>query len=409
VSALTDDDERPLLERIREGYTRPPRLLEGDDARIWKAPCHEDAVAVIGRLGAGDGSIDAVYAFALAHPVADYADHLVAPGRFDRATAARLRPNVRWLRRTARDAEPIKLAIVLTGMIGEARDIDDLITLAADEEFTLLAVQAIARLDGDPTDPWMAIARTATGWGLVEVVEHLTTVSVSRVADRQWLIALPAIAAEVADQLAAPAAAAGQLATTVVPTAPDAVLDGAATIVASLVRGGGEADVLSAAEAYVEAVARRCDRLLRVDAVVAARSLGGPVAVVADAILVRPDVRAIVVSAFRAGASADRALALRLAPAVALDLWADACDALRVEPDDASLAFTMLQDPSPARVQETLDVLADQPASRIADRVLDEALRRVGVGDVACDRLVGAGLLSANPRIRELAARASRP
>ncbi len=409
MGASSDRDERPLLERLRGGRRPPQRLLDVDDARRVDLAVHVAAVTVVASLSSGEATLDDVYAFALAHPVADYAEELLAPGRFDGAAAARLRPNVRWLRRTARDAEPVKLAIVLTGAVGDERDIDELVVLGADEELTLLACEAIERLSNDPTDALMAIARTAEGWGLIEVVERLASRPVPAHGDREWLIAVVGDRVDVAEQLAAPAAVAGRFVETVVRTAPDGVLDGAAAIIVAVARAADETARAPLARAFLKAVNGRCDRLARVDALVSISQFGDGAAARATTILTTPAVQDLVRTAFLKGPSSERALALRLAPSVSIDLWDAACAALRREPHDASLAFTMLHDPTTARVQETLAVLADQPAVRLTDRVLDEVLRRLAAGDVVCTSLIDAGQVSANPRIRELAARASGP
>jgi hypothetical protein len=82
--------------------------------------------------------------------------------------------------------EFVKLGILALGVAGRREDASLLERLAAHEELTLYAAQALAHVVDDPETCLLRVARRVHGWGRIQVVERLAR---SRRTDvRAWLL-----------------------------------------------------------------------------------------------------------------------------------------------------------------------------------------------------------------------------
>lgn len=86
------------------------------------------------------------------------------------------------------DREPVKLAIVLLGILSDSTQRDVIFTLGQHDEFTLYAAVALARIvpDSDREAIWWALAKKVRGWGRIHIVERLAETANSDI--RAWLL-----------------------------------------------------------------------------------------------------------------------------------------------------------------------------------------------------------------------------
>ena len=146
----------------------------------------------------------------------------------------------KWLVETAAHREPLKLGIMILGLGATDEDIDNLKTLARHDEFTLFAAVAIGNLCEEPADHWLELAGTVRGWGKIHLVERLADAALRRADIRDWLLRR-GCDNEVEDgYLAYLCATAGDLdGALAAETVDEELLDGACTIILSLIEGGG--------------------------------------------------------------------------------------------------------------------------------------------------------------------------
>jgi hypothetical protein len=150
----------------------------------------------------------------------------------------------KWLVETAAHREPLKLGILILGLGATDDDIEILKILARHDEFTLFAAVAIGNLCDKPADHWLELAQTVHGWGKIHLVERLTESAPERPDIRAWLLR-HGCGNEVEDgYLAYLCASAGDLAGAIAAEEiDDELLDGALTIVLSLIEGGPSVDI----------------------------------------------------------------------------------------------------------------------------------------------------------------------
>jgi hypothetical protein len=181
----------------------------------------------------------------------------------------------KWLVETAAHREPLKLGILILGLGATDEDIETLKVLARHDEFTLFAAVAIGGLCEDAADHWLELAGTVHGWGKIHLVERLTESAPERPDIRDWLLR-EGCGNEVEEgYLAYLCASAGDLAGALAAEEiDDGLLDGALTIVVSLIEGGPSVDIQGYDEGAVAVghlirhVEDRCNSLQRLYAVV---------------------------------------------------------------------------------------------------------------------------------------------
>lgn len=150
----------------------------------------------------------------------------------------------KWLVETAAHREPLKLGILILGLGATEDDIKTLKTLARHDEFTLFAAVAIGNLCEDPADHWLELAQTVHGWGKIHLVERLTESAPESADIRDWLLRKGCGNEVEEGYLAFLCASAGDLAGALAAEEiDDELLDGALTIVLSLIEGGPSVDI----------------------------------------------------------------------------------------------------------------------------------------------------------------------
>ncbi len=226
----------------------------------------------------------------------------------------------RQLLATSSERGPVKLAIVLLGVLGDHSDVADLMTLARHDEFTLYCAVALSGLLADPVDALWQVAQVTHGWGKVETVERLAPAARGRPDIQRWLLTDGCANAVMNEYLAYPCAVHGGLAEALQGPVDDALLDGACTIVSALVSGGPAEDISDyedaddVVERLVGLLGERCT-LERLRTVVALRDRDPR----CDAILAHPRWPEVVRAGFR-----DGVWVWDLAEAVEVDLFEDA-------------------------------------------------------------------------------------
>ena len=182
----------------------------------------------------------------------------------------------KWLVETAAHREPLKLGIMILGLGATDEDIDNLKTLARHDEFTLFAAVAIGNLCEEPADHWLELAKTVRGWGKIHLVERLADAALRRADIRDWLLRSGCENEIEEGYLAYLCATAGDLDGALAAEEIDEeLLDGACTIVLSLIEGGGPSvDIQGYAEGPIAVdhllrhLEHRCDTIERLYAVV---------------------------------------------------------------------------------------------------------------------------------------------
>ena len=253
----------------------------------------------------------------------------------------------RALMRAAEHREPLKLAVALVGRAGNRSDVPLLETLARHDEFSRVAGVALANLLDDPVTAWWRVGCLARGWGKVEAVGRLAEQPSLPADVRAWLLRHGCDNAVTPEYLAYACATAGGLDEALGGLVDDALLDGACTIVAALVRGGPAEDIDDyepgprVAAAVVELLAERPASLVRLGAVVAIRRWAEDyeehvaIAERCGRVLMRPDVRRFVTERLE---HADEALDVwEIAGAVGVDPWDAGWRHLQDAPTEAAL------------------------------------------------------------------------
>ncbi len=120
-------------------------------------------------------------------PLADPLTEAICAGR-DEHDAHGLAELARWLVRRAAHRGPLKLGLVLLGLVGEPADVPDLVHLARHDEFTLFAAVAAGRILDEPCETWWRMAQQNYGAGRVVLVERLSTYCSESPEVRHWLL-----------------------------------------------------------------------------------------------------------------------------------------------------------------------------------------------------------------------------
>lgn len=136
---------------------------------------------------AGEPELSRFYGLVTQMKVVGCADALVRKSREDAAIdRGCLRRLATWLVLEGADREPVKLGIVLLGVVGDEEARDVLVRLAGHDEFTLFSIVALGNLGLlDEIGLW-EIARELRGWGRIHAVERLAGAQDPRV--RRWLV-----------------------------------------------------------------------------------------------------------------------------------------------------------------------------------------------------------------------------
>ncbi len=162
----------------------------------------------------------------------------------------------------APDREIVKLGISMLGVLVGADERETLLTIGSHEEFTLYAAVALAGTLDDPDRALWSLAKRVRGWGRIHAVERLGETHDPEI--KGWLLR-EGYSNDVMDEyLAHTCAVTGDLAGALEADIIDeALLDGAAGILAALLNGGPAediedyADAPRAAEAYLRHLVRR--------------------------------------------------------------------------------------------------------------------------------------------------------
>ncbi|WP_329085292.1 MULTISPECIES: hypothetical protein [unclassified Streptosporangium] len=158
---------------------------------------------------------------------------------------------------TRRDA--VKIGIVLLGACGDERDRELLLLLGTLEELTLYAAVALRRTQPDHQRATYELARRVRDWGRIHAVERLKGCDDPQI--KAWLLRDGFRNGIMNEYLAHLAATTGDLYSALLePDVDDALLDGAAGILAALALGGPAEDMGDYADA-VPAMHRLADLL----------------------------------------------------------------------------------------------------------------------------------------------------
>jgi hypothetical protein len=90
------------------------------------------------------------------------------------------------LAKTAPDRGPVKFAIALLGIMGDARDVELVARLGLHEEFTLFTTIALTNLLAEPEYRLWDLAKKVDGWGKIHVVKMLASTRSKEIQD--WLL-----------------------------------------------------------------------------------------------------------------------------------------------------------------------------------------------------------------------------
>ncbi|MGJ6962247.1 hypothetical protein ACSDR0_10090 [Streptosporangium sp. G11] len=214
------------------------RLVTGDPAHDDLLLLH-DRLGTVSALGIADGLVDRIRRQRLPR------DRIGAVGRHLAEHGTR------------RDA--VKIGLVLLGACGDERDRELLLLLGTLEELTLYAVVALRRTQPDRQRATYELARRVRGWGRIHAVERLKGCDDPQIKD--WLLRDGFRNGIMNEYLAHLAATTGDLYSALLePDVDDALLDGAAGILAALALGGPAEDMGDYADA-VPAMHRLADLL----------------------------------------------------------------------------------------------------------------------------------------------------
>jgi len=178
---------------------------------------------------------------------------------------ARLVEIGRYFATRAVHREAVKLGLALLGAFGSSDDLAILKVLGRNDEFTLFAAVAIARVTADPEQALWELAREVHGWGRIQIVERLKDTKNSEI--QSWMLK-DGFRNNIMDEyLACICARAGRLHEALNQQfVDDALLDGAADILRALIPGGGPAEGIDdyahaadTCESYVNLVWARSD------------------------------------------------------------------------------------------------------------------------------------------------------
>ncbi|MER6829531.1 hypothetical protein ABT352_26345 [Streptosporangium sp. NPDC000563] len=259
---LPDDQPRPTGDEpfissvVMDGIQSHHFGIESDDDAVI------EIADLLGRIVTGDPAHDdllRLHARSSAVSALGIADDLVDRIRRLRLPRDRIGAVGRHLAEHGTHREAVKIGIVLLGACGDERDRELLLLLGTLEELTLYAVVALQRTQPDRQRATYELARRVRGWGRIHAVERLKGCGDPQI--RAWLLR-DGFRNEIMDEyLAHLAATTGDLYSALLePDIDDALLDGAADILAALALGGPAEDMSDYADA-VPAMHRLADLL----------------------------------------------------------------------------------------------------------------------------------------------------
>jgi len=394
------------IDGILLNHITPPE----DEETSARARAIADAVERVATTLA-EADMDRLYAVAREEALITAGDAIVDELRKrEGIDAERLWAIGKWLVETAAHREPLKLGILILGLGATDDDVAILKTLARHDEFTLFAAVAIGNLCEDPADHWLELARTVHGWGKIHLVERLTESAPERGDIRDWLLR-KGCDNEVEDgYLAYLCASAGDLAGALAAEdVDDELLDGALTIVLSLIEGGPSLDIQGYEEGAVAVghlighVEGRCNTIRRLYTVVkiaewlrwlrptrdaefdehieppdtetieALETMGwsGPVRREllgrCERLMTAPEWPEKLRAAYNAGNEPISTLAFACADVLRVDLWPIAMKRLHKAPHDQMLYFDLMRTSDRSRRQQVIDFAEKNlPIERLA-------------------------------------------
>lgn len=404
-----------------------------------------DALRALTRKATGERAA-ALYGLLAGGTAIEYVDHLLsAVLSEDRLPPDRIREVARWIALGAPDREAVKIGIALLGLFRDELDRDLLLTLGRHEEFTLYTAVALGNSETQPTRTLWELARNVHGWGRIQIVERLSGTPDLEI--QAWLLREGYRNRVLYEYTALTCASTGNLAGVLrCPNPDDALLRGAAEILATLIRGregpaegiGEYEDGAEAAELYLAHLRRRPQRGL--EHLLAARAIEQfldeedgeaqdpdlgwierreALLEHARAVLARPDWPEIIQNGLASSDSQLFQQAAEAAGVIGMDVWALYFERLEQGED---LWYFAMQTDDPERIDRVvalaeerlpLDLIAAGPADELGfgpefrehgalDFVLQDLRRFPGKGWP----LLRAGLQSPVVRNRNLAARA---
>ncbi|HEX5413405.1 MAG TPA: hypothetical protein VFZ27_16250 [Terriglobia bacterium] len=180
-------------------------------------------------------------------------------GRFRQVNRQRLAAVARYFATQAGHREAVKFGIALLGVVGTPDDVDALIKLGSNDEFSLFAAVAIGRLASEPEKRLWEMAKLVHGWGRIQIVERLVRTNDPQI--QAWLLREGFRNSIMDEYLACICARAGRLHEALkAPVLDRPLLDGAADIFRALICGGPAESIddyenaAEAAESYVNHV-----------------------------------------------------------------------------------------------------------------------------------------------------------
>lgn len=133
--------------------------------------------------------------------------------------------------------EAVKFGIAMVGLYGRTEDLEFLKILAGNDEFTLFAAIAIARIADNPEQEFWQLAKRVHGWGRVQVVRRLQDTENPEI--QAWMLRDGFRNDIMLEYLACICARTGRLHEALNRQFVDtALLDGAADIIRALIAGG---------------------------------------------------------------------------------------------------------------------------------------------------------------------------
>lgn len=164
---------------------------------------------------------------------------LTRDGSVDRIAMATLSRRIIY---EAPDPEPVKAAIALLGVFGEAADADLVLHMGRHEEFSLFSAVALRNLLENPDEALWTLARQTYGWGRINAVYRLTGTEDVRI--KAWMLREGYRNAIMYEYLAYTCAVTGDLKRALeAETVDEALLNGAGEIILALINGGPAEDM----------------------------------------------------------------------------------------------------------------------------------------------------------------------
>ncbi len=244
----------------------------------------------------------------------------------------RLYALARWLVECGTHPVPVRCGLGLLGLVGGARELPLLERFARHEGFTRVAVAALARLGYDDEARLMALARSLSGWGRIEIVGRLASRPALSPATRRWLLLEGYKNRVFVPETAVACARAGRLAEALAAAHPDeALLDAAADLLGAAADGGPAEDwddyedAERALQLWLRAIETRSPKLTWGESLlwIEARlqATGSPLLPQVEAALARPEWRTLVEAALRREDGYAYQAASEIARRIGFDAW----------------------------------------------------------------------------------------